>query len=179
MGARTAQCFAVREPGRVLSLVLEDMGPNPEPETTTSTEKMLLSVPVPFKSKEQMDDFFKNEFVDDSGRKHNEVMTQFLKANLQRQNGGLINWRFDLQGILTTLQEGLKPRWSEFKCLQVPTLILRGSESQHLTKETFDMMLTSLPQSHGVTVEGSGHWIHYQKPEEFSNHVLEFLRNLG
>lgn len=180
LGGRVAQCFAVKHPGHTLSLVIEDMGPNPEPETTESTRKMIEKVPVPFASKEDMDQYFEEEFSSKtaSSEKQKNVMAQFLKANLQRQKDGEISWRFSLQGVMESLEDGLTPRWTEFKCLQVPTLILRGAESEHLTQQTLELMLECLPAAQGQSVEGSGHWIHYQKPKEFSSHVLQFLQNL-
>lgn len=181
MGARTAQCFAARNPGRTLSLVLEDMGPSPEPESTKDTEIMIKKVPVPFASKETMEQYFESEFYskNSSGEKQKSVMAQFLKANLQRQTSGEFDWRFSLKGVLQTLEEGLIPRWSEYKLLEVPTLVLRGEDSKHLTPQTYDLMMQSLQGVQGAVISGSGHWIHYQKPEEFSNHVLQFLRNIG
>lgn len=181
MGARTAQCFAAKFPGRTLSLTIEDMGPNPENASTSSTERMILSVPVPFTSKADMDAFFEKEFSvktasDDTQR---SVMANFLKANLTRDASGEINWRFSLPGILETLAHGLKPRWSEFKCIDVPTLILKGENSKHLSLETFELMKDSLPSAEAVIIPNVGHWIHYQAPEVFSQYVLKFLRKLS
>jgi esterase len=185
MGARTAQCFAVQFPGRTLSLTIEDMGPNPEGESTLTTQQMIMSVPVPFKSKAEMDAFFENDFKvktasDDT---QSTVMANFLKANLTRTSEGLsagqIDWRFSLAGILETLDHGLKPRWSEFKCIEVPTLILRGENSKHLSQNTFELMKGSLPGVRAVVIPNVGHWIHYQSPEVFSQYVLKFLRELS
>lgn len=185
MGARTAQCFAAQYPGRTLSLTIEDMGPNPENESTFSTQQMILSVPVPFKTKAEMDDYFEAEFkvktASDDTQK--SVMANFLKANLTRQpmgqNESQINWRFSLSGILETLDHGLKPRWSEFKCIEVPTLILKGENSKHLSLNTFELMKGSLPSAEAYIIPNVGHWIHYQAPEVFSQYVLKFLRELS
>lgn len=181
MGARTAQCFAAQYPGRTLSLTIEDMGPNPETASTLSTQQMILSVPVPFKSKADMDAFFETEFKVKTASEDTQksVMANFLKANLTRQPNGQINWRFYLEGILETLEEGLKPRWTEFKCIEVPTLVLRGEESKHLSTETLTLMKESLPHIETVVIPNVGHWIHYQAPELFSQYVLKFLHKLS
>lgn len=181
MGARTAQAFAVKYPGKTLSLTLEDMGPNPESESTLSTQQMILSVPVPFKSKSEMDLFFESEFKvkTSSEDTQKQVMANFLKANLLRTANEEINWRFSLNGILETLEQGLKPRWSEFKSLNVPTLVLKGQYSKHLSEDTFELMKGSLPNIKAYIVPGVGHWIHYQNPELFSQYVLKFLTELS
>ncbi len=181
MGARTAQTFSVQYPGRTSSLTLEDMGPQPEVESTFSTQQMILSVPVPFASKKDMDLFFESNFKVKTATEdtQKQVMANFLKANLLRRNDGLISWRFHLDGILKTLEEGLKPRWSEYKSISVPTLILKGQNSKHLSEETFLLMKQSLPQVKAEIIEGVGHWIHYQAPEVFSQYVLKFLRDLS
>ncbi len=181
MGARTAQAFAAKYPGRTRSLTIEDMGPNPENSSTLATQQMILSVPTPFKSKDEMDRFFADEFkvktASDDTQK--AVMANFLKANLTRQANGEINWRFHLNGILETLEHGLKPRWSEYKCIQVPTLILKGENSKHLTLETLQLMRDTLPSAEAYIVPNVGHWIHHQAPEVFSQYVLKFLHKLS
>lgn len=181
MGARTAQSFAVQHPGRVLSLVMEDMGPNPENSSTLATQKMIMQVPVPFGDKAEMDNFFDKEFIVKSAHDDTQknVMANFLKANLVRQPDGKISWRFSLDGVIETLEAGLKPRWSEFKCLNVPTLVLRGENSKHLSRETFEVMKDYLPEAQFVEIPNVGHWIHYQAPETFSQYVLKFLRELS
>lgn len=181
MGARTAQAFSVMYPGRTLSLTLEDMGPQPEVESTLSTQQMILNVPVPFASKEEMDSFFESKFKVKTASEdtQKQVMANFLKANLLRQENGKISWRFHLDGILQTLDEGLKPRWTEFRSVSVPTLILKGQNSKHLTDETFQLMIQTLPHAEGHIVSDVGHWIHYQTPEVFSQYVLKFLHDLS
>jgi esterase len=84
MGARTAQNFAVRHPGRCRSLTLEDMGPQPETESTLSTQQMILSVPVPFKTKADVDIYFEKKFKVKTASEdtQKQVMANFLKANL-------------------------------------------------------------------------------------------------
>ncbi len=181
MGARTAQTFTVKYPGRVLSLTIEDMGPNPENTSTLATQQMILSIPVPFESKSKMDLFFESEFkvktsADDTQK---SVMANFLKANLARNSDGEITWRFYLPGILETLESGLKPRWSEFKCIEVPTFVVKGALSKHLSSETLDLMKGSLPSVKTAVVPNVGHWIHYQAPKVFSQYVLKFLRELS
>ncbi len=181
MGARTAQAFSVIYPGRTTSLVLEDMGPQPEVNSTLATQQMILNVPIPFASKNDMDLFFESEFKVKTASEdtQKQVMANFLKANLLRQDEGKISWRFHLDGVLQTLEQGLKPRWSEFRAISVPTLILKGQNSKHLTLETFNLMLQTLPHSEGHIVSDVGHWIHYQAPEVFSQYVLKFLRDLS
>lgn len=181
MGARTAQAFSVMYPGKVLSLTLEDMGPQPEVESTLATQQMILNVPVPFASKSEMDSFFESEFKVKTASEdtQKQVMANFLKANLLRQEDGKISWRFHLDGVLQTLDEGLRPRWTEFRSISVPTLILKGQNSKHLTDETFKLMMQTLPHAKGHIVGDVGHWIHYQTPEVFSQYVLKFLHDLS
>lgn len=181
MGARTAQTFSVLYPGQTLSLTLEDMGPQPEVESTLATQQMILNVPVPFQDKSTMDHYFDFEFKVKTASEdtQKQMMANFLKANLIRQADGQISWRFNLEGVMKTLEEGLKPRWTEFKSISVPTLILKGQNSKHLSLDTFYLMKESLPQSHGEIIADVGHWIHTQSPKVFSEYVLKFLHELS
>lgn len=180
LGARVAQCFAAEFPGKTLSLVFEDMGPQSEPDSTLATQQMLLSVPVPFSCGKERDQFFKYSFhlktdIEDIQR---QVMVNFLKANLRKNSEGLIDWRFSLNGALEALNHGLTPRWTEYRSLNVPTLVLRGECSKHFSQETYELMLNSLSKAQGQIITHAGHWIHSQKPEIFSRHILDFLKTL-
>ncbi len=175
MGGRNVLVFASLFPEKVEKLIIEDIGPNTSLAAHTYYSNLLNSVPTPFATREAARDFFKNEFP--SKVKTTEppnVLASFLYANLIEKDGTW-DWRFLKKGILESVQAGHKEdRWHLVESLRVPTLWLRGGISKELKSETFQKILTLNPMIQGVEIEGSGHWIHSEKPLEFSQAVKNF-----
>ena len=66
-------------------------------------------------------------------------------------------------------------RWHEFEAIRVPSLIVRGENSKDLSKETFQKMIEKNSHMESVEIPGSGHWVHFDKPDEFIRVIDEFL----
>ena len=56
-----------------------------------------------------------------------------------------------------------------------PCLQLRGGKSDYALDEYMDAMRAILPATEIVTLEGTGHWLHAEKPAEFAEAVAAFL----
>ena len=56
-----------------------------------------------------------------------------------------------------------------------PTLWVGGSESGYITDEAEPTMRELFPVTRRVTVKGSGHWVHSEKPQEFASILQAFL----
>jgi pimeloyl-ACP methyl ester carboxylesterase len=64
------------------------------------------------------------------------------------------------------------------KSLKIPTLLL-GAEFDPITHHTHtDIMAQQLPNCYNAVKLSSGHLANMEKPDEFNNHILDFLRNL-
>lgn len=57
----------------------------------------------------------------------------------------------------------------------MPTLVIRGEKSEDLTVEIYLEMLKRNPLSRGVEVQGAGHWVHFDRPEELTHILKRFL----
>lgn len=178
MGGRNAMVFANLYPDKVRSLTIEDMGPEFDPKSVLYYEKMLNSVPTPFHSKDEMKQFFAESFEKSFGSKEPiSVLSSFLQANIeQKEDSNLFDWRFSKQAIIETVKEGhTKDRWREIADFKMPVLLIRGENSHVLSHETYEKMLQSNPKIAGVEIKQAGHWIHYEKYEEFTSILREFL----
>ncbi len=176
MGGRNVTVFASIYPEKVEKLIVEDIGPEISATAGDYYHKLLDSVPTPFASREQARDFFKNDFASKFETKEPPaVLAAFLYANLSEKEG-LWDWKFSKEGILETVRVGRsQDRWQEVKSLSVPTLWIRGQKSNELTSEVFQKILSLNPMIQGVEIAGAGHWIHSEKPFEFSQALKNFV----
>lgn len=178
MGARVALTYAGRHPEKIRTLTLEDMGPDAHPESYRYYENMLNIVPTPFASKAALKVFFETEFLQRfTPRENPQVLVTFLQANIEEKPDGSYDWRFSKQAIIDIVKEGHRhDRWAELRGLTMPTLVVRGERSHVLSREVYEQMLQANPHVRGVEIPGTGHWVHYEKYEEFTRLLHEFLQ---
>jgi pimeloyl-ACP methyl ester carboxylesterase len=169
MGGRNAISFASQFPHRVISLVIEDIGPTSDPNDVSRYQNLLGKVPTPFSSKKEAKEFLLNDFGD-------PVMGNYFYSNLVENDEGLVDWRFSKEGILESVRMGRKEdRWKEVQYLAMPTLLIRGENSTELSQETYEKMLQINKKIEGVVIAQSGHWVHFDQPEKFTQKLKEFL----
>lgn len=178
MGANVAMVFASKFPEKVRTLTIEDMGPNVVADSYKYYENMLNIVPTPFNSKEEMRAFFDNEFLKKfNARESSKVLISFLQANIEEKIDGKYDWRFSKNAIVEIAKAGhAKDRWLEVSSFKMPVLLVRGETSHLLSREIFEKMMFVNPQIQGVEIKGAGHWVHYEKYEEFTEELSKFLK---
>ena len=112
------------------------------------------------------------------GNPQANTLADYFYTNMAEQPDGTTSWRFHLDGILQTMESGRAvDRWPEIEQLKVPTLWMRGSESQDLSAEHFKRVLSLNSLIQGVEIEPSGHWIHFDQPEKFIQSLQDFLNS--
>jgi len=60
--------------------------------------------------------------------------------------------------------------------ISVPTLLIHGTDSPRVLHTIVERLSKSIPKNEMKIVEGSAHFPHFEKPEEFNRVVLDFLR---
>lgn len=177
MGGRNALHFAQKYPQRLEALVIEDIGPEGNVEAMKKTIDMVEMVPVPFLSKLAAKEYFEHQFVEKlGGGPGAQILGQYFYTNIESREGGSADWRFSKNAILSSLLSGhFKPRWDAVEDLRIPTLFLRGENSKDFPRSEYDKVMKVNPGIKGVEIAGAGHWIHFDKPQEFTAVVREFL----
>lgn len=177
MGARAALSFAARHPDKTNVLVLEDISMISKPSLADQTKKLINLVPAPFKNRSEARNFFKNKLIGLLIDHPNpEALSQYLYTNLKEVDGGQIDWRFSKKGIFETLDFGRKKsRWEDFNKVNCPFMVIRGGDSNEITDEEALEMVQRQPSLVLKTIEGAGHWVHYDKPKEFKLALHQFL----
>lgn len=56
-----------------------------------------------------------------------------------------------------------------------PTLFIRGGQSNYIKSEDTQLILSQFPQATSFTINGSGHWVHAEKPEFVIRAIERFL----
>jgi esterase len=177
MGGRAALHFTAQNPTRVTQLVMEDIGPSMYREGSSLVLDLIDSVPVPFESKKAAREWFDTRFMEifakNSKRK---MLAEYLYANLMENDRKEAVWRFFEPGIRESVEAGrATERWDEVEALAVPTLVVRGERSKDLPREIYEKMLTANPLVRGVEILESGHWVHSDQPDLFTEALRRFF----
>jgi esterase len=177
MGGRNAFHFAGLYPERVQKLVVEDISPAPDAQSASKIKRMIGLVPVPFVDRKHAKQFFETEFPRALlGNPQANTLADYFYTNMAEQADGMTSWRFHLEGILQTVEDGrVVERWAEIEALKMPTLWMRGSQSLDLSEQHFQRVVGSNALIEGVEIGPSGHWIHFDQPEKFIQSLTNFF----
>jgi esterase len=97
---------------------------------------------------------------------------QFLLKSLYRDDEGF-HWRFDLAALIANYDEVLAaPAGKPFPG---ETLFIKGGLSDYLLPEHEAAVRALFPNFRVKVVEGTGHWLHGEKPVVFNKLVKDFL----
>jgi pimeloyl-ACP methyl ester carboxylesterase len=169
MGGKTAMYFAGENSERVKRLVVVDIAPRFYPIHHDTILTALLSVDLEnLKSRNEADALL-SKYISDLGTK------QFLLKNLARKENDntTFEWKFNLPVIAKNIHEvGVETTRGS----TASALFIRGENSDYIN-QTDEKEIEKLYPNSGIVSVNSGHWVHAEKPEEFYNTVIKFLKN--
>ena len=173
MGGLNAIHYAARHPERVLALGILDIGPEVDPAGMQRIRAELGETPAGFDSWQAAKAFLQMRHPKASEENRQTRLTWMLKEGAD----GRIAWRID-QAIF---DPNLKPddpqqTWDLLSQIRCPTLILRGGESDVLSVDTCQKMLTRIPDGRWVEIPGAGHMVIEDNPEACNAALLDFLK---
>ncbi|UAL41636.1 alpha/beta fold hydrolase [Shewanella inventionis] len=170
MGGKIAMAMALLHPTRVKSLVVADIAPVAyEPRHQTVFAGLTSLVFDENTSRKSALTHLVSSGID-------EGTAQFLLKNLQRTESGF-EWKMNLDGLINAYERiiGWDLPISADVHFNKPTLFIRGGDSNYVTAEHRDEIVRQFPQVTAKTLNGTGHWLHAQKPEMFNRIVAEFI----
>jgi esterase len=107
---------------------------------------------------------------------NDEVVIQFMLKNISRkgENESGFELKFNRQLLESSYDDLLLDLHFE-KPVLTNSLFVRGSQSHYIKDEDWFIIKKRFPNSTLKTVEGAGHWVHAEKPDELYNFLAEFL----
>lgn len=177
MGGRNALHFANAFPEKLWALAIEDIGPEGNVKSMDRTIKLIDLVPTPFASKPDAKAFFEGEFLERiQTHPQRSMLGPYLFTNIEEKADGTADWRFNKNGILTSLKAGhFRPRWEQVRDLKMPTIFIRGERSDDLSREELAKIKQVNPAVQTAEIAGAGHFVHFEQPQEFTRVLSEFL----
>ncbi|KAM3928219.1 sn-1-specific diacylglycerol lipase ABHD11 [Leptodactylus fuscus] len=175
MGGKTAMTLALEEPAMVERLVSVDISPSPTrpqtgfPQYIRVMQNVSLEGKMPRSTARRLADEQLSTTVKESS------IRQFLLTNLVQENGHF-KWRVNLDAISNHLQDILD--FPECHSSYTgPTLFLGGANSPYISSENYPDIERLFPNASVEYIEGAGHWVHAERPQDFLNAICNFVES--
>lgn len=167
MGGKTLIEFAHDHACFVDKMVIADIGPKAYEARHNHIIAAMEGLDIKnLKSRAEADQALKNQIP-------NLAIRQFLLKNLYWKNKEELAWKINLNAIKENINEVLADLSG--KPINIPTLFLRGGNSDYILPEDEPAIAKQFTQSKIITISGTGHWLHAEKPDEFYRITREFF----
>lgn len=170
MGGKTAMQFALTYPDLVEKLIVVDVAPR----RYESAHDHILDAMCSLK----LNKLATRREADVELTKHlpDYAVRQFVLKNLTRDEAGRLKWKVNLSIIKRHYPE-IAGDISVNGKFDKPVLFVKGGASSYIRFDDVPRIQQLFPRSSILTIRGAGHWVHADRPEEFANAVLTFLRS--
>lgn len=173
MGGRVAYQYAAAHLRVVERLVIVDIGP----DIARSGLERIRAFASGQDTFEDHDEAFRHLRAANP-RPSDETLRHRVRHGLIATSDGRWTWRYDKS--LRTGERSIVPldpeaAWSLLARVACPTLLVRGAESDILTRETAERVVSTIPRCRLVEVPGAGHAVPRDDPQGFLAAVRDFL----
>lgn len=168
MGGKVAMQVALAQPQRVSKLLLADISPVVNDARHLSILTGLASVDLAQLTGRADADRQLAAFISDAG------VRQFLLKSLYKDELGQFQWRFNVAALQQNYPEILAAPAAEGPYTG-PVLFIKGGDSDYIQPAHQPHILTLFPAASAKIIQGTGHWLHAEKPAAFSKIVTDFL----
>jgi esterase len=170
MGGKTVMQFAMNYPNLFSKMIVVDIAPKFYPVHHSMILQGLASIDLKsLKSRTEANELMKR-FEDSEG------VRQFLLKNLWRnpEKNNEFDWRINVP-VITKNIDIVGHELANERTIEKPVLFIKGSESHYIKPEDERKIWELFPNYELVTIEGAGHWVQADKPQEFVGAVLNFI----
>ncbi len=173
MGGRNAYGYTGLHPQTVERLVIVDIGPEVVPAGSERIRAGVQATDV-FDDPEEA---FRAARAANPRASDAELRHRVTNNLMQRDDG---RWTFRYDAALRAPDRPLRrpdpeTTWALLRRITCPTLLVRGAESDILSRETAERMVREIPDCSLVEVPDSGHSVPLDNPAGFLAAVREFL----
>jgi 2-succinyl-6-hydroxy-2,4-cyclohexadiene-1-carboxylate synthase len=176
MGGRLALAYAAQYPNDISQLILESTSPGiAEPEgqmDRVKSDNKIIEI-IKEKNIDEFIDYWMSIPLFESQRKYRAKFNLLRQTKLKNISpNGLIN---SLKGFGT----GVMPQqYNNLKNILCPVLLITGSLDSKFTGINKNIA-SLLPDAQHIIIEGAGHNIHFEKPDEFCKPFMEFISRIS
>ncbi|WP_110855870.1 alpha/beta fold hydrolase [Paraburkholderia silvatlantica] len=181
MGGANAFVYAGEQPEYLAGLVIEDIGPGASAgsEGSERIKRELKETPKWFASWDEARAFWRRQRPNIS----EAALESRIVYSLREDGEGLIVWRHDAEGIaaarLAATPEQLVHLWPLVLNLHMPTLLLRGGNSDFLSAQVADEMVAANPDISLVSIPEATHYVHDDQLVAFNETLSSWLDGLN
>lgn len=159
MGGVISMMFAGGYPDRVDRLVLNDIGPEIDPAGQKRIMGYMTSCPTHFDSIGEVAAYYRENYPPLKTAPQTTLI-DFVKWSVKLDVDGRLTWKMD-PAVRNTPRTGAAARpmdlWMYYDRVIAPVLVIRGAQSDILSRATADLMRAALPGTRIVEVPGVGH----------------------
>lgn len=169
MGGKTAMWLALTRPAFVRSLSVVDIAPAAYPDAGTGIISALGALDLAQLTSRANADAVLARTIPQ------KFVRDFLLTNLQRSEEGGWRWRFNLP-VLTSCFRELTSWPAASGSYAGPTLFIKGELSDYILPQHSAAMQAQFTNGQLKTINGTGHWVHSEKPEAVLQLIRSFLQ---
>ena len=168
LGGFIALSYAARAAKTLRGLIVVDMGFRLK---SSRLMRLLRNLPAPI-YQDESDLLRQFQLLPGETTASPALLHHIVRTSAQPLETGGFTLKFD-RATMVRQPRDLSTVLSQITC---PTLVLRGSHSQHLTMATLTDMVHRCPRARGVEIPDAGHHVLLDNPMAFLNAVRDFLR---
>ncbi len=169
MGGKVAMLLATQIPNLVHKLIVADIGPKFYPQHHQTILEGLNAVDFSLKpSRSEVEEII-SQFIPDFGTR------QFLLKSLYWDEPGQLAFRFNL-AVFNIQIEQIGTALPDNAIFEKPMLFIRGGNSSYILDSDFEEIKQHFPLAVINTIANVGHWLHAEKPQEFFERSINFLK---
>lgn len=168
MGGKAVMTFALKYPTMVDKLIVADIGIKRYKRGHDEIFDAIIPLNLKdYATRGEIDKHLQPDLPDYGVR-------QFILKNLGRDEDGSFVWKMNVEAIYKNY-ENITAAIESTKTYGGETLFMRGGNSLYVKDEDWDSIKKLFPNAELATIEGSGHWVHAEKPADVIELVKTFL----
>lgn len=170
MGGKTLMFFEWKFPAVADKIIIADISPRAYEPHHNEVLKALHAVDFSVIKTRKEAEAKLNEYIKDFGTK------QFLLKNIywKDSDNSVMDWRFNLK-VISQNYESIGISAPVFKS-KTPCLIIRGCRSNYISEKDLTDFNERFSNNKIETIQDAGHWVHAEKPKEFFEAVIKFIK---
>ncbi len=173
MGGKVAMYLALQAPELVRSLIIVDIIPRSYPPHHRPIIEGMRRVDLSRVESRRDADRQLAEFVSDAATR------AFLLMNLDRPDAGGYRWKLNLDALSMQYDQingwPSEPPYGPDRTYDGEVLLIYGEHSEYVRKGDQDLLRKLFSRVRSVMIEGTGHLVHAERPEQFAETVRTFL----